>query len=107
MTGETFRFMATDQAESAGLMDARVVVEPSGRNTAPAILAAAMMLEDTPDDLMLVAPSDHVVADVDAFLKAVEAGRGSTDDGALVTFGITPDRAETGLRKLAPRPDGR
>ena len=100
MTGETFRFMATDQAEALGLMDARVVVEPSGRDTAPAILAAALLLEDTPNDLMLVAPSDHVITDVPAFHKAIQAGRGPTQDGALVTFGIAPDRPETGFGYL-------
>ena len=100
MTGETFRFMATDQAESIGLSDARVVVEPSGRNTAPAILAAALLLEDRSEDCMLVAPSDHVITDVPAFLKAVEAGMESAEEGALVTFGITPDRPETGYGYL-------
>jgi mannose-1-phosphate guanylyltransferase/mannose-6-phosphate isomerase len=67
MTGDAFRFMATDQAAATGLLDARVVVEPMGRDTAPAILAAALMLEKTPEALMLVAPSDHVIADLDAF----------------------------------------
>ena len=100
MTGETFRFMATDQAETAGLMDARVVVEPSGRDTAPAILAAALLLEDKGDDCMLVAPSDHVITDIPAFHKAIEAGLASTEEGALVTFGITPDRPETGFGYL-------
>jgi len=100
MTGEGFRFMATDQAEAAGCMDARVVVEPAGRDTAPAILAAAMLLSDTPDALMLVAPSDHVVADLPAFLAAVEAGRAAAEAGALVTFGVTPDRPETGFGYL-------
>jgi len=100
MTGEDFRFLATDQARAVGLMDARVVVEPSGRDTAPAILAAAMLLEAHADDLMLVAPSDHVITDLPAFLAAVEAGRGAAADGALVTFGITPDRPETGYGYL-------
>ena len=108
MTGEEFRFMAVEQAASAGLMDARVVVEPLGRDTAPAILAAALMLEDTPDDLMLVAPSDHVMTDVPAFQAAIAAGRKAAEDGALVTFGVTPDRPETGYGylQLAGRPDG-
>ena len=67
MTGEDFRFLAVEQAEALGLSDAHVVVEPMGRDTAPAILAAALTLQNTPDDLMLVAPSDHVMADVKAF----------------------------------------
>jgi len=100
MTGEDFRFMATDQAREAGLMDARVAVEPSGRDTAPAILAAAMLLGATPDDLMLVAPSDHVITDAPAFHRAVEAGRAAAEAGNLVTFGVTPDRPETGFGYL-------
>lgn len=108
MTGEDFRFMAVEQAAALGLDDARVVVEPVGRDTAAAILAAAIMLEGTPDDLMLVAPSDHVMTDTDAFHKAVDAGRAAAADGALVTFGVTPSRPETGFGylQLAGRPDG-
>ena len=108
MTGEEFRFMATEQAEAIGLADARVVVEPVARDTAPAILAAALMLEDRPDDLMLVTPSDHVMQDPDAFRAAVRAGYEAAVDGALVTFGVTPDRPETGYGylQLAGRPDG-
>lgn len=108
MTGEDFRFMAVEQAEVLGLSDARVVVEPVGRDTAPAILAAALMLEATPEDLMLVAPSDHTMADLEAFHAAVEAGKGSASEGALVTFGVTPARPETGYGylQLAGRPDG-
>ena len=108
MTGEDFRFMAVEQAQAMGLMDARVVVEPMGRDTAPAILAAALMLEKTPDDLMLVAPSDHVIADLPAFHAAIEQGRKAAADGALVTFGVKPDRPETGYGylQLAGRPEG-
>ena len=108
MTGEDFRFLAVEQAEQVGLSDASIVVEPVGRDTAPAILAAAMMLKDTPDDLMLVAPADHVMSDPDAFHKAIDLGRAAAEDGALVTFGVTPDRPETGYGylQLAGRPEG-
>jgi mannose-1-phosphate guanylyltransferase/mannose-6-phosphate isomerase len=108
MTGEDFRFLAVEQAAQTGLSDARVVVEPVGRDTAPAILAAALMLESTPDDLMLVAPSDHVMTDPGAFHAAIDMGRKAAEDGALVTFGITPDRPETGYGylQLAGRPEG-
>ncbi len=108
MTGEEFRFMAVEQARAVGCVDARVVVEPVGRDTAPAILAAALVLEKSGDDLMLVAPSDHVIADLPAFHKALEAGREVAEDGALVTFGIAPDRPETGYGylELAGTPDG-
>jgi mannose-1-phosphate guanylyltransferase/mannose-6-phosphate isomerase len=108
MTGEDFRFLAVEQAAAMGCSDARVVVEPVGRDTAPAILAAAIMLEETPDDLMLVAPSDHVMEDVAAFHAAIRAGREAATEGALVTFGVRPDRPETGYGylQLAGRPDG-
>jgi mannose-1-phosphate guanylyltransferase/mannose-6-phosphate isomerase len=106
MTGDAFRFMATDQAAEIGLSDARVVVEPVGRDTAPAILTAALMLEETPDALMLVAPSDHVITDPAAFHAAVKKGAEAARTGAFVTFGITPDRPETGYGylELARRP---
>ena len=100
LTGEEFRFMAVEQAHEAGVMDARVVVEPVARDTAPAILAAALMLEGSPDDLMLVTPSDHIITDPAAFHTAVELGRAAADNGALITFGITPDRPETGYGYL-------
>ncbi len=108
MTGEDFRFMAVEQAEALGLEDVRVVVEPIGRDTAPAILAAAYMLEGTPDDLMLVSPSDHAMALPDAFHAAVEIGKSAAADGALVTFGVMPNRPETGYGylQLAGCPDG-
>ena len=101
MTGDAFRFHATQQAQAIGLTDARVVVEPVARDTAPAILVAALLLEDEPDAQMLVSPSDHVVADVPALLAAIREGaRAAAADGALVTFGVVPDRPETGYGYL-------
>jgi len=108
MTGDDFRFMATEQAADLGLSDARVVIEPMGRDTAPAILTVALMLEATPDALMLVAPSDHVIGDVPAFLASVETAKAAALTGALVTFGITPSTPETGYGylELPNVPDG-
>ncbi|MGR3659873.1 MAG: mannose-1-phosphate guanylyltransferase/mannose-6-phosphate isomerase [Paracoccaceae bacterium] len=105
MTSDEFRFMATEQAAAIGLEDARVVVEPCARDTAPAILTAALLLAENPDNadpdaLMLVAPSDHLIGDLPAFLSAVQAGAKAAQDGALVTFGVTPDRPETGYGYL-------
>ena len=100
MTGDAFRFLATDQAAETGLSDARVVVEPSGRDTAPAILTAALMLKEDPDALMLVAPSDHVIGDADAFRAAIMAGADAARTGAFVTFGVAPTRPETGYGYL-------
>lgn len=100
MTGDDFRFMATEQAAAIGLADARVVVEPMARDTAPAILTAALMLEDDPEAMLLIAPSDHVIGDLPAFLQALKEGARATAHGALVTFGVTPDRPETGYGYL-------
>ena len=100
MTGDEFRFMAGEQAAALGLTDARVVIEPVARDTAPAILTAALLLEDSPEAQMLVAPSDHVISDLPAFLEAVAIGAGAATDGTLVTFGVTPDRPETGYGYL-------
>jgi len=108
MTGEDFRFLAVEQASALGISDASVVVEPVGRDTAPAILAAALMLEETLDDLILVAPSDHVMADLDSFYDAIKEAKNSAECGTLVTFGVTPDRPETGYGylELVGRPSG-
>ena len=100
MTGDEFRFMASEQAAAIGLNDARVVIEPEARDTAPAILTAALLLKDTPDAVMLVAPSDHVIADLAAFHEAIQKGADHAKDGTLVTFGIAPTRAETGYGYL-------
>jgi len=97
LTGSDFRFLVTDQLTEAGIDAATILIEPEAKNTAAAILAAALWLEKSdPDALMLVAPSDHVVPDADAFAASVEAGRATAQAGGLVTFGVAPDRAETG-----------
>ncbi|MBM7068978.1 mannose-1-phosphate guanylyltransferase/mannose-6-phosphate isomerase [Actibacterium sp. 188UL27-1] len=108
MTNADFRFIATEQCEQIGLADARVVIEPALRNTAPAILAAALLLEEEPDALMLVAPSDHIIAGVDTFLDTVRVAATAAADGKLVTLGVMPDRPETGYGylELATQPDG-
>lgn len=101
MTAEDFRFMVIAQAHDIGLSDARVVVEPAARDTAPAVLTAALLLaKDDPGAIMLVAPSDHVIGDVAAFVDALAEGIGAVGQGALVTFGVTPDRPETGYGYL-------
>ncbi|MDG4649645.1 mannose-1-phosphate guanylyltransferase/mannose-6-phosphate isomerase [Roseibacterium sp. SDUM158017] len=100
ITAEEFRFIATEQARAAGVSDARVIVEPLGRDTAAAVLTAALMLDGQKDALMLIAPSDHLIEDADAFRAAVEAGVPAAREGAFVTFGVTPERAETGYGYL-------
>ncbi|MEO9778507.1 MAG: mannose-1-phosphate guanylyltransferase/mannose-6-phosphate isomerase [Sedimentitalea sp.] len=101
LTNADFRFIVTEQLAEAGIDPAAILIEPEGRNTAPAVLAAAMWLEKTdPDALMLVAPSDHVVPDAAAFRAAVQAGTSAAEAGQLVTFGIKPTHAEAGYGYL-------
>lgn len=100
LTGEEFRFIATDQAQAIGLEDATVVIEPAPRDTAAAVLVAALIHEANPERLLLIAPSDHVIGDSEAFLAAVAAGAGAAAQGRLVTFGVQPTRAETGYGYL-------
>lgn len=101
ITNSDFRFIVQDQLAEAGLTAQAILIEPSARNTAPAVLAAALHLHrQDPDAVMLVAPSDHVVPDKDAFLAAVRAGLGAVDQGRLVTFGIQPTYPETGYGYL-------
>ncbi|HKY82704.1 MAG TPA: mannose-1-phosphate guanylyltransferase/mannose-6-phosphate isomerase [Sphingobium sp.] len=109
LTNSLFRFIITEQLAKEGIDPEAILIEPEGRNTAPAILAAALHLASgNPDAVMLVAPSDHVVPDVVAFHEAVAKGLAATARGDLVTFGIRPTRAETGYGYLqaASRPDG-
>ena len=101
MTNSDFRFIVAEQLEQAGITPGAIVIEPSGRNTAPAILAAALMVAaEDPDRLVLVAPSDHVIPDAEAFAAAVAQGAEAAAQGRIVTFGITPDRPETGYGYL-------
>ena len=97
VTGSDFRFIVTEQLAQAEIAPAAVLIEPAARNTAPAILAAALALAArAPDALMLVAPSDHVIPDAARFRAAVQAAAPAAEAGRIVTFGIRPDRAETG-----------
>ncbi len=109
LTNEAFRFVVPEQLMAIGVDPGPILIEPEGRNTAPAVLAAALHLSSIdPDGMMLVAASDHVIPDSAAFHEAVTEGvRTIAERGDLVTFGITPDRPETGYGylKLAQAPD--
>jgi mannose-1-phosphate guanylyltransferase / mannose-6-phosphate isomerase len=101
LTNSDFRFIVTEQLSELGIDPGAVIIEPEGRNTAPAILAAALWLEKTdPEGLMLVAPSDHIVSDTQAFRNAVQAGTETAKDGQLVTFGVKPTHTEIGYGYL-------
>lgn len=91
------RFMVAEQLREAGAVPAAVILEPMGRNTAPAIaLAALEATRHGEDALLLVLPSDHVISDEPAFHAAVRAAAEAAESGRLVTFGIVPTAAETG-----------
>lgn len=97
VTGSDFRFIVTDQLAEVGLDPDAILIEPEARNTAPAVLAAALALEaQGPGALMLVAPTDHVIPDPALFRAAVAAAAPAALSGQIVTFGIRPDRPETG-----------
>ncbi|MEE2635247.1 MAG: mannose-1-phosphate guanylyltransferase/mannose-6-phosphate isomerase [Pseudomonadota bacterium] len=101
LTNSDFRFIVTEQLAGIGIDPGAILIEPAGRNTAPAVLAAALYLEQSdPEGLMLVAPSDHVVPDAPAFRAAVQAGQAAAEAGQIVTFGIKPTHAETGYGYL-------
>jgi mannose-1-phosphate guanylyltransferase/mannose-6-phosphate isomerase len=93
--------LVSDQLGDSG---GTIVLEPRGRNTAPAVAAAALLALDSvaedEDRLLLVLPADHVVGDTTAFGRAVEAGIEAADLGYLVTFGVVPRHAETGYGYL-------
>jgi mannose-1-phosphate guanylyltransferase/mannose-1-phosphate guanylyltransferase/mannose-6-phosphate isomerase len=91
------RFVVADQISQLGITPQAIVLEPIGRNTAPAAAIAAMILEaDNPGALVLLLPSDHVIADNVTFQSAIMTAAKAAQDGALLTFGIKPSHPETG-----------
>ena len=101
MTNSDFRFIVVEQLQRAGVDPGAVLIEPEGRNTAPAVLAAAIYASNrNPDANILIAPSDHIIPDTLAFHAAICKGVKETANGRIVTFGITPTRPETGYGYL-------
>lgn len=95
---EEHRFMVAEQLRELRLGHQGILLEPVGRNTAPALALAALHLtqQGKADALMLVLPADHVIANEEAFQQAVQQAAQAAQDGYLTTFGIVPQRAETG-----------
>ncbi|WP_372965607.1 mannose-1-phosphate guanylyltransferase/mannose-6-phosphate isomerase [Marinobacter sp.] len=98
---EDHRFLAAEQMRQAGYNDAQIILEPCGRNTAPAIALAALQLsralgDSSEDPLMLVLAADHLIQDVAAFQQGIQRAIPLARQGKLVTFGIVPSHAETG-----------
>ncbi|WP_374605572.1 mannose-1-phosphate guanylyltransferase/mannose-6-phosphate isomerase [Arenimonas sp.] len=97
VANEDHRFMVAEQLRRVGATASAIVLEPVGRNTAPAIAVAALQARaGGADPLLLVLPSDHVIADEAGFRAAVQAACAAAGEGALVTFGIVPTGPETG-----------
>jgi len=94
---EEHRFLTLEQLESIGREPGRIVLEPCGRNTAPALtLIALMYAAGEGDATLLVMPADHVIADLPAFHRGVMAGAHLASGNCIVTFGIVPDHPDTG-----------
>ncbi|MCS3747448.1 mannose-1-phosphate guanylyltransferase/mannose-6-phosphate isomerase [Xanthomonas sp. 3793] len=97
VANEEHRFMAAEQLQQLGVKPSAILLEPKGRNTAPAIAVAALeAMRNGADPLLLVLPSDHVIQNEAAFQAAVTAAAGAAEQGKLVTFGIKPTAPETG-----------
>jgi mannose-1-phosphate guanylyltransferase/mannose-6-phosphate isomerase len=99
---ESHRFLVAEQVQEMGAHPQAIVLEPVGRNTAPAVAVAAMAaVADLPDrnaadPLLLILPADHVIRNVQAFRAALAVGRKAAEEGKLVTFGVVPTKPETG-----------
>ncbi|CAN7480750.1 mannose-1-phosphate guanylyltransferase/mannose-6-phosphate isomerase [Caballeronia sp. LjRoot34] len=97
VTNNEQRFIVAEQLREAGTVPSAIVLEPLGRNTAPAIAAAALLtLRTSPDALLLVLPSDHVILNEAEFARVAQAAADVAKDDYLVTFGIDPTGPHTG-----------
>jgi len=102
------RFHVAEQMQAIGINDAAIVLEPVARNTAPAIALAALEVQELAKDaLMLVLPADHVIRDQDAFYQAIDKAAERAQQGSLMTFGVVPDRPETGYGYIQGDAEGK
>ncbi len=100
ITGEDYRFIAQKQMTEMQATCGALIVEPEGRNTAPAVLTAALVHKDTPDKVLLVVPSDHQITDDRTFRQVIAKAARVAEKGLIVTLGIKPDHAATGFGYL-------
>lgn len=101
VSSEAHRFIIGAQLAEAGIVPQAHMLEPCGRNTAPAVAAAARLVRETdPEAILLVLPADHHIADAESFLDAVSKGAHYAGDGRLVTFGMPPTHPHTGYGYL-------
>ena len=108
LCNEDHRFMVAEQLRSIQIAPESIILEPVGRNTAPALAVAALKATaDGADPVLLVLPADHFIRDLAHFHRTLSAGAGLAEQGYLLTFGIVPDSPETGygyIRKGGPLP---
>jgi mannose-1-phosphate guanylyltransferase / mannose-6-phosphate isomerase len=98
VASDDHRFLAAEQLKESGIHGATIILEPVARNTAPAIaLGALQAAQEDPEAVLLVLPADHLIGDESQFRDAVERALPRALEGWLVTFGIQPDRPETGF----------
>jgi mannose-1-phosphate guanylyltransferase/mannose-6-phosphate isomerase len=103
---EDHRFLVLDQLREMGVVPEAVLLEPAGRNTAPALTMAALQATAAGDDPILVmTPADQTVTDAAAFGAALQRAIAAATDGAIVILGIQPDRAETGYGYIRSAPE--
>ena len=96
LTNELYRFIIREQLREVGIEPNQIIIEPETKNTAPAILAAALYLKNkNPNSIMLVCPSDHLIPQAQLFEECVQRGLELIKKGELVTFGIKPTKPET------------
>ncbi len=101
------RFIVAEQLQDIGIAPSSIVLEPAGRNTAPAAITAALMAaREDEDQLILLLPSDHVVTDRQGFTRSVQSGLEAARGGKIVTFGVRPDAPETGYGYIQTAPGG-
>ncbi|HFD11163.1 MAG TPA: mannose-1-phosphate guanylyltransferase/mannose-6-phosphate isomerase [Crenotrichaceae bacterium] len=101
VSNESHRFLVADQLAELGYQDSTIILESSGRNTAPALtIAAQLALSRGDDPVLIVMPSDHIIEDVEGFQSLLMHAAELADKGRLVTFGIVPDKPETGFGYL-------
>ncbi|WP_010179983.1 mannose-1-phosphate guanylyltransferase/mannose-6-phosphate isomerase [Glaciecola sp. HTCC2999] len=94
---ESTRFLVADELQNINVTDSNIILEPVGRNTAPAIaLAAFDAISKGQDPILLVLAADHVIKDQDEFIRIISSAESAASKGKLVTFGVVPNAPETG-----------
>src|ERR1700679_3470878 len=110
ITNNEQRFLVAEQLREVAISPSSTVLEPTGRNTGPALAVAALLaMHESPDALLLVLPSDHVILHEEIFRKVADAAAQIASDNYLVTFGIEPTEPHTGygyIRRGAPLAEG-